>query len=309
MASSEYGFLAGSGVPPLACRAAFAPSSRYSEGVTEGATEYSSRLASGARSRRWISAVPLPWSPMPIPEPASRAAARPIRPRSTLSPKRTTRPVQPSSSRPASISRSTSVTPALYRLLGANAARHAKGATPDPARNPYSDEAIEARYHTTVIALMELERADVTDLVKRTLRRPPRYVSPGVFTAQLARKPAFARWQPEAFAAVALHTLRETADGGWQLRNPRELEAQIFASKPDVGHWQGMARLPCPTMLIAGDPASPFAAPGAHVARAIHEEMGTDYAFVPDTTHFLQLEAPQACREIMLSFLARHGLD
>ena len=52
-----------------------------------------------------------------------------------------------------------SVTAALYRLLGANAARHAKGGTPDPARNPYSDEAIEARYHTTVIALMALERA------------------------------------------------------------------------------------------------------------------------------------------------------
>src|SRR6516164_4115560 len=40
------------------------------------------------------------------------------------------------------------VTPELYRLLGANAARHAKGGTPDPARNPYNDEAIEARYHT-----------------------------------------------------------------------------------------------------------------------------------------------------------------
>jgi len=52
-----------------------------------------------------------------------------------------------------------SVTRELYRLLGANAARHAKGGTPDPARNPYSDEAIEARYHTTVIALMALERA------------------------------------------------------------------------------------------------------------------------------------------------------
>ncbi|HYA51651.1 MAG TPA: hypothetical protein VEG33_10815, partial [Streptosporangiaceae bacterium] len=52
-----------------------------------------------------------------------------------------------------------SVTAGLYRLLGANAARHAKGGTPDPARNPYSDEAIEARYHTTVIALMALERA------------------------------------------------------------------------------------------------------------------------------------------------------
>src|SRR5690348_2195076 len=52
-----------------------------------------------------------------------------------------------------------SVTPSLYRLMGANAARHAKGGTPDPARNPYNDEAIEARYHTTVIALMALERA------------------------------------------------------------------------------------------------------------------------------------------------------
>ena len=30
--------------------------------------------------------------------------------------------------------------------------------TPDPARNPYSDEAIEARYHTRVVALVAIER-------------------------------------------------------------------------------------------------------------------------------------------------------
>jgi len=53
------------------------------------------------------------------------------------------------------------VTPELYRLLGANAGRHAKGMTPDPARNPYTDEAIEARYHTKVIALVALERLRV----------------------------------------------------------------------------------------------------------------------------------------------------
>jgi propanediol dehydratase large subunit len=53
------------------------------------------------------------------------------------------------------------LTPELYRLLGANAGRHAKGATPVPARNPYTDEAIEARYHTSVIALVALERACV----------------------------------------------------------------------------------------------------------------------------------------------------
>jgi propanediol dehydratase large subunit len=66
-----------------------------------------------------------------------------------------------------------SVTRELYRLLGANAARHAKGGTPDPARNPYSDEAIEARYHTTVIALMALERA---------------WVRPGAAAEELSRE-------------------------------------------------------------------------------------------------------------------------
>lgn len=50
------------------------------------------------------------------------------------------------------------ITPDLYRTLGSNAGRHAKGATPVPARNPYTDEAIEARYHTSVIALIALER-------------------------------------------------------------------------------------------------------------------------------------------------------
>ena len=53
------------------------------------------------------------------------------------------------------------ITPPLYRLLGSNAGRHAKGATPVPARNPYTDEAVEARYHTSVIALVALERACV----------------------------------------------------------------------------------------------------------------------------------------------------
>jgi propanediol dehydratase large subunit len=51
-----------------------------------------------------------------------------------------------------------SIDAGLYRLLGVNAGRHAKGATPEPARNPYSDEAIEARYHTKVVALVGIER-------------------------------------------------------------------------------------------------------------------------------------------------------
>jgi propanediol dehydratase large subunit len=50
------------------------------------------------------------------------------------------------------------VTRELYRALGTNAGRHAKGATPEPLRNPYSDMAIEARFHTKVVSLVAIER-------------------------------------------------------------------------------------------------------------------------------------------------------
>ena len=56
------------------------------------------------------------------------------------------------------------ISPEDYRLLGINAGRHAKGATPEPARNPYSDEAIEARYHTKVVALVAIERETCTSV-------------------------------------------------------------------------------------------------------------------------------------------------
>ncbi len=51
---------------------------------------------------------------------------------------------------------------AAYRQLGVNAGRHAKGSTPEPQRNPYSDEAIEARYHTAVVSLVAIERECAT---------------------------------------------------------------------------------------------------------------------------------------------------
>ncbi len=72
-----------------------------------------------------------------------------------------------------------SVAPTLsradYRLLGINAGRHAKGASPMPGRNPYSDEAIEARYHTSVVALTAIERTHVVrdgGLEELSLTRP-----------------------------------------------------------------------------------------------------------------------------------------
>jgi propanediol dehydratase large subunit len=52
------------------------------------------------------------------------------------------------------------LTAGLYRELGANAALHVKGRRPVPVRNPYTDQAIEARYHAEVVALIAIERAE-----------------------------------------------------------------------------------------------------------------------------------------------------
>jgi propanediol dehydratase large subunit len=52
----------------------------------------------------------------------------------------------------------------MYRALGVNAARHAMGLRPDPVRNPYTEQAIEARYHADVVALIAIERACVADV-------------------------------------------------------------------------------------------------------------------------------------------------
>ncbi|MGE2728444.1 propanediol/glycerol family dehydratase large subunit [Mycolicibacterium vaccae] len=52
------------------------------------------------------------------------------------------------------------ITPQMYRLIGINAGRHAKGTTPAPMRNAYTDEAITARYHTKVVSMVAVERAE-----------------------------------------------------------------------------------------------------------------------------------------------------
>lgn len=50
------------------------------------------------------------------------------------------------------------ITRRMYRTLGTNAARHAKRVVTVPAQNPYTDEAITARYHTRALALVAIER-------------------------------------------------------------------------------------------------------------------------------------------------------
>ena len=117
--------------------------------------------------------------------------------------------------------------------------------------------------------------------------------------------PHFQRAVPGVFDLVARTTLRESGTGrGYELRCPREYEAQIWyeASEPAVS--VDFSSLRCPTKIITSDPSLDPDRPKFDYGEAT----GVDHEFVPGTTHFLQLEKPEECVAVMLDFLSRQGL-
>ena len=115
----------------------------------------------------------------------------------------------------------------------------------------------------------------------------------------------FQRAVPGVFDLVARTTLRESGTGqGYELRCPREYEAQIWygASVPAASVDFGSLR--CPTRIIGSDPALNPDRPRLDFGDA----EGVGYEYVPGTTHFLQLEKPEECAAAMRNFLNRQGL-
>ncbi len=96
-------------------------------------------------------------------------------------------------------------------------------------------------------------------------------------------------------------TLREETDGeGYELRCPPEYEAQIidyarvFAVSVDFGALQ------CPTRVIGADPTLPYS---YLPTLDLSDMLSVDYDFVPEATHFLQLEQPEECEAKMREFI------
>ena len=139
-----------------------------------------------------------------------------------------------------------------------------------------------------------------------TRRRGERYDSEKQFADILAIVPGFARVLPGVRDLVASTTLRETADRqGFELRCPRDYEAQIAEYVRSFSPLLDLATLTCPTKVIGADPTLDYAyLPTFDLSHA----SAVDYDFVPEATHFLQLEKPQECAAMLRSFLEEHGV-
>lgn len=157
--------------------------------------------------------------------------------------------------------------------------------------------------------LHDIQHADMDTLAERAMRRQEVYDSPDQLVAQFRRRASFSRWVPEGASLVARHTLRQLADGRWTLCCPPAFEADVFRNNIDPTLFPRLGEIRVPLRIIAGDPNSPHASPAAGIAKLAHEIYGIDYAMVSGTTHFLQIEDPRACRDLLIAFLKRHGLN
>jgi len=155
--------------------------------------------------------------------------------------------------------------------------------------------------------LSALQGPDSQKLSTRAARRQSVFDSPDQLAAQY-RRPAFSHWRPEQADLLAQHTLRRMDDGRWTLCCPPAFESFVFGSKKDPTLFHRMQEIGVPLRVIAGDPDSPYASPAAGVAKAARDECGVDVVMIPGTTHFLQFEEPQACRERLVEFIEMHGL-
>ncbi len=139
-----------------------------------------------------------------------------------------------------------------------------------------------------------------------TRTRRERYGTVEEFSDMLEYLPGFARVLPGVRRLMARTTLRPTPDNtGYELRCPRELEAQVIEYIRSFAPLLDMDRLNCPTKVIGADPTLPHTyLPSFDLSQIA----AVEYDFLVDATHLLQMEQPEACVLMLRNFLGRIGL-
>ncbi len=139
-----------------------------------------------------------------------------------------------------------------------------------------------------------------------TRRRTHRFRKRSDFTDLLSYLPLLVRAVPGATDLMARTVLTESpGEEGYELRCPPEYEAQIIAYIRTYAFLVDFGSLPCPTKVIGSDPTLPYAyLPTFNLSHI----QTVDYDFIPETTHFLQLEKPAECARTMCDFMEECGL-
>jgi pimeloyl-ACP methyl ester carboxylesterase len=152
--------------------------------------------------------------------------------------------------------------------------------------------------------LVPLEVAHMEEMTARASRRPRRYARISGLAGQFAMRAEFSGWRPGCHELVARATLRHDRQADdWMLACPRELEARMYETNIDGTLWPRIEHLTTPLKLICGDPELAAPLPSALIGKAMGEELPIAYEAIAGTTHFLQIEQPEACVAALETFL------
>ncbi len=136
-------------------------------------------------------------------------------------------------------------------------------------------------------------------------KRAHHFRDTAAFLELLEFSPNFRRVVPGVLPLMAETTLRESASGGgYELICPAEYEAVIVEYARIFSLFADVAAVPCPIKVYGADPTLPYAYLPTLDLGDIEE---IDYDFLPDATHFLQIEQPEKCAETLREFLQRQG--
>lgn len=146
----------------------------------------------------------------------------------------------------------------------------------------------------------DFEKAAIR-MAKSTRRRTHQFKAKSAFTELFGIFPTYKAAVPGVVDLLADTTLRESPDGGgFELRCPREYEAQIIDYASIFGVFIDFAKIRCPVKVVGADPTLPYSyLPSLNLS----DISSVDYDFLPEATHFLQLEQPDECVAIMREFI------
>ena len=134
-------------------------------------------------------------------------------------------------------------------------------------------------------------------------RRTTIFRSPNQFSDFLEFVPAFRKTVPGVLDLIARTTLRANPQGpDFQLRCPREYEAQMHHYAGAFAVLADFPSLQCPVKVIGADPTLPYS---YLPTLDLSDILEVDYDFLPDASHFLPLERPGECAAGLRRFVHR----
>jgi pimeloyl-ACP methyl ester carboxylesterase len=145
---------------------------------------------------------------------------------------------------------------------------------------------------------------DMVELGRRARRRPERYRSLGMLEFLLRAGKESQHWIDGAHRLMAAVTVRaDEAAGDYMVACPAAFEAQCFETHDDAAVWECAGAIEHPVLVLGGDPGSALARSTAAIGKELAERQGWAYASLPGTSHFLQLEQPDAAIAAIEDFL------